>query len=199
MSALRRSLPVQPSRRLRALFVCLLSAGAGAPSLHSQVTETSKPSSEAAYDLAELLPGEWQMQGKFRYAPEVDWIPTRSSLSAEQQVDRQVILRHIDASQVNLLALDLLTYDEKTGVVQYVYLSNRAPTALLFEGECRDGCRELVLEQVCGPRTGQNGCAGKTSLTFESKDRFVARDIQVDRSGREFTSREVVYTRAQGQ
>ncbi len=147
-------------------------------------------------DLASFFQGDWNMQGRFRYSPEADWLPTKSNLTAKAKLGAHVILRDIEAPQISFTALDLITYDPRTGVVQYVYLNNNSPTAIVFEGNCKDGCRLLELEQICGAETGKAGCSGRTTMTVESPDRFVARDYIPGPEGKRFMSREVVYTRA---
>ena len=114
---------------------------------------------------------------------------------AEAKLGNHVILREISASQIDFSALDLITYNPQTGAAQYVYVNNQSTSALIFEGSCRDGCRHFELEQVCGPAWVYGACDGRTTITFESADRFVARDYRPGPSGEPFMSREVFYTR----
>ncbi|MEM7350997.1 MAG: hypothetical protein AAF657_09345 [Acidobacteriota bacterium] len=154
----------------------------------------SDSGSEPTVDLAAMFEGNWQMRGRFRHVPAMDWIPTRSELVAESKLGNQVILRDITAAQINFAALDLITYNPKTRAIQYIYLSNQETTALIFEGVCEGDCRHLEFEQVCGPATA-SACDGRTTITFESDDRFVARDYRPGPDGEPFMSREVFYTR----
>ncbi|MEM1246724.1 MAG: hypothetical protein AAGK22_10140 [Acidobacteriota bacterium] len=172
-----------------ALFVSLTLAASG-PAAAAQPSDS--------VEIETFFAGEWEMRGRFRQTPQMDWIPTMSSLVGQAKLGAAVVLRDIDAPQISFTALDLLTYDKQRGVVQYIYLNNNSPTAYVFEGKCSDGCRLMELEQVCGTLSEYLGCGGRTTITVETDDRFVARDYIPSADGELFMSREVTYTRASG-
>ena len=146
-------------------------------------------------DLSALFDGKWQMRGKFRYAPDADWISTKSELVAESKLGNHVVLREIEAPQINFSALDIITYNAKSGVAQYIYINSRDTSALYYEGRCEDGCRKMTFEQLCGPAWTSQSCKGTTEIVFESDSRFVARDYRPGADGKPYMTREVYYNR----
>ena len=150
---------------------------------------------DESIDLGKMFEGEWSMKGRFRYSPQADWIPTSSSLVAESRLGGKVVVRDIVAPQINFTAHDSITYNARTGAAQYVYVSHQDTSLYIYEGSCSDGCRTLSFEQVCGPAWDYPSCDGKTSITFEADDRFVARDSRLGPDGEYFMTREVTYTR----
>ncbi len=151
----------------------------------------------ATVDLGTLFEGSWEMEGRFRHTPDMPWIPTGSRLVAAPKLGGSVVARDIEAPQIDFSAFDVLTYSPRTGAVQYIYASNQDTSALIFEGTCTDDCRALEFSQVCGPAWPYPACEGRTSITFESDSRFVARDTRPGPDGEPFMTREVVYTRVE--
>lgn len=161
----------------------------------SRADEGEAQNGSSAVDFGAMFEGSWQMQGRFRPVPRADWIPTRSSLVATPKVGGTIVFRDIEAPQIRFSAVDLITHDPETGAVQYIYASTASGMALIYEGVCKDGCRSIELEQVCGPIRIYGRCDSRTTMTFETDDRMVARDFQKGPDGEMYMSREVFYTR----
>lgn len=176
------------SKPLRATLVAI---GLGIIcSVHAQAPS---PSVSEGPDLQYFV-GDWEMQGRFRFTASGDWLATRSTMSANLVLDAKVIVRNIEAPQIGLKATDTISFDQTTGVIQYLYQTNREPNALVFAGRCTDeSCNTLEMFRVCAARK-QPGCAARTTISIESDRRFVARDYQ-NKGEQEYMSREVVYER----
>ncbi|MEM7277499.1 MAG: hypothetical protein AAF385_05170 [Pseudomonadota bacterium] len=138
--------------------------------------------------------GEWQMRGRFKFNEAGEWLATKSHMNAKLALDGKVITRTIEAPQIGLKAIDIISLDPASGVIQYLYQTNREPNALVFEGACKDdSCQVFEMLRVCGIRN-KSGCDSRTTISIESDNRFVARDYQ-NTASQEYMSREVVYER----
>ena len=138
--------------------------------------------------------GSWQMQGRFKFSETGEWLATKSHMNAKLALDGKAIIRTIEAPQIGLKATDIISFDPASGVIQYLYQTNREPNALVFEGGCSDdSCHEFELVRICGPKN-QSVCDARTTISIESDRRFIARDYQ-NTAAQEYMSREVVYER----
>jgi len=198
-----------PRHRLAALIALVFTAGLLTARALPRQADGGREAFAAAmaklgpgeeHALLASLAGEWELEGRFRMAPQAPWMELGSKASARWILGDRFLEQELEGEPSAFMpqpyrARTFLGYDRFAERFVYLVLDNFTTAVKHYEGEYDAGERLLSLRTEHFQPMHGRVVPLRSTLTLESDDRFVLRDYEVDPAGEEYLALEAAYVR----